>query len=76
MGKFPDYPSDEEGGSAVIFDADLAAQYRGEQVGRADSLRPAGHHSGRCHQQDAQVPTVNVSRVYCLEKFHLPFPDH
>ena len=36
MGKFPDYPSDEEGGSAVIFDADLAAQYRGEQIGRAD----------------------------------------
>ena len=37
MGKFPDYPSDEEGGSAVIFDADLAAQYRGEMIGRADT---------------------------------------
>ena len=37
MGKFPEYPSDEEGGSAVIFDADLAAQYRGEMIGRGDS---------------------------------------
>ena len=37
MGKFPESPSDEEGGSAVIFDADLAAQYRGEMIGRGDS---------------------------------------
>ena len=37
MGKFPDYPSDEEGGSAVIFDPELQAQYRGEMIGRADS---------------------------------------
>ena len=37
MGKFPEYPSDEEGGSAVIFDPELQAQYRGEMVGRADS---------------------------------------
>ena len=37
MGKFPDYPSDEEGGSAVIFDAELAAQFRGEMIGRKDS---------------------------------------
>ena len=37
MGKFPEYPSDEEGGSAVIFDPELQAQYRGEMVGRHDS---------------------------------------
>ena len=37
MGKFPEYPSDEEGGSAVIFDPELQAQYRGEMIGRADS---------------------------------------
>ena len=37
MGKFPEYPSDEEGGSAVIFDAELAAQYRGEMIGAANS---------------------------------------
>ena len=37
MVKFPDYPSDEEGGSAVIFDPELQAQYRGEMIGRADS---------------------------------------
>ena len=71
-GKFPDYPSDEEGGSAIVFNPELRAKMLGEgeawEGGRDDSSSDDDEGGGGANKKKADDKKAKDAAAAAAEK--------
>ena len=64
-GKFPDYPSDEEGGSAAVFHPELHADLEGSEAAKNSDEAPVSWIVFNFHYRWSALNDLNSSLEFC-----------